>query len=117
MAESRRERNPAAVSLSGVSVSTTPPTAGTATIAVNEFISTPVSVATGKARVTVLNMGFVESGDEEEPITVNGINLQPGAPALVFEEVFDRVNNVLKKVPAITIVNAGGSRVRVTTEE
>lgn len=116
MPESRLERNPSSVSLSGVTVSTTAPTAGNIVAAVDERTD-GVVVPAGKLSVKVLNMGFVEDGDNEVAITVNGEPVQPGAPPLPFEATLDPVNNIFKLTPVITIVNDNGARIRIITEE
>lgn len=116
MPESRKERNAASVSLSGVSVSTTPPTAGNIVPGVDERTD-GTTVPAGKLDVKVLNMGFVEDGDNEETITVNGEPVQPGAPPAHFFAILDPVTNVFKRTPEITIVNANGSRIRIITQE
>lgn len=116
MPESRLERNAASVSLSGVSVSTTPPTAGNTVAAVDERTDGTV-IPAGKLRVRVLNMGFVEDGDQEADITVNGDIVQPGSESVPILAILDPVNNIFKYTPMVTIINNGGSRIRIITEE
>ena len=117
MAFSRRERNPGDVDLSGSSISTTPATAGNTVIDTDERTDTPPVIPAGKLKVQIYNLGFVLAGDEEEPITVNGDELQPNSPPMIFEAKYDHVSNVFKYTPAITIVNSNGARIRIITEE
>ncbi len=116
MPESRLERNSASVSLSGVTVSTAPPTVGAIIPGIDERTD-GVVVPAGKLKVRVLNMGFVEDGDQEEDITVNGEVVQPGSESVPFEATLDPVNNEFKRTPEITIVNDLGSRIRIITHE
>jgi len=116
MPECRKERNAASVSLSGVSVSTTPPTAGNIVSVVDERTD-GIVIPAGKLRVRVLNMGFVEDGDQEKDITVNGDIVQPGSESVPIEAILDPVNNVFKFTPIVTIINNEGSRIRIITEE
>lgn len=117
MPEARKERNPASVSLSGVSVSTTPPTSGNIVATTDERTDSPPVIAAGKLRVAIYNMGFVEDGDNEVTIDVNGGPLQPYAPPMEFKAQLDPVNNEFKYTPAITIDNSGGARIRIITQE
>ncbi len=117
MPESRRERSPSDVSLNGVTVNTATPTASNITPGYDERTDSPPAIAAGKLRVAIYNMGFVEDGDNEVTIDVNGEPLQPYAPPIIFEAQLDPVTNVFKYTPAITIDNSGGARIRIITQE
>ena len=116
MPECRKERNAASVSLSDVSVSTTPPTASSIVPGIDERTDGTV-VPAGKLSVRVLNMGFVEDGDQEADITVNGGIVQPGSESVPIVAILDPVTNLFKYTPPVTIVNNGGSRIRIITQE
>ncbi len=108
--------NAGSVSLGDVTVSTAAPTAGNIIPNVDERTD-GVVVPAGKLKVRVLNMGFVEDGDNEVAITVNGAPVQPGSESIPFEAKHDPVTEVFKYTPIITIVNDNGARIRIITEE
>jgi|GEM_PF-6487843 len=109
--------NAADISLGDVTVSTTAPTASNIIPGFDERTDSPPAIAAGKLRVAIYNMGFVEDGDNEVTIDVNGEPLQPYAPPMVFEAQLDPVNNIFKYTPAITVDNSGGARIRIITQE
>ncbi len=104
------------ISLGDVTVSTAAPAAGTIVPDVDERTN-GIVIPAGKLMVKVLNMGFVEDGDNEENITVNGDVIQPGSPAVEFVAQLDPVGDVFKFTPEVTIVNNNGSRIRIITQE
>ena len=103
-------------SVSVGSVTITPPTEVTGTAGFEE-ITTGTVVAAGKLRVEIRNMGFVQAGDANEDITVNGNVMSPGSAPLIFDAALQAADEEFKLLPAFTIVNALGSRVRITTFE
>lgn len=109
--------NTSTVNTGDLNVSTTPPTSGNIVPGYDERTDSPPDIAAGKLRVAIYNMGFVEDGDNEVTIDVNGEPLQPYAPPIVFEAQLDPVTNVFKYTPAITIDNSGGARIRIITQE
>lgn len=110
-----KERNPSDVDLGNVSVNIPPPNEVNASIAIQETTGA-FSVAAGKLKVEILNMGFVVDGDLEVAATVNGQSLEPGTPPLIFEAVEDPAAQEFKTTPAIS-GNGNGARLRITTTE
>lgn len=104
-------------SVSVGSVSITPPTTGTQDGVVSETTS-GATVTAGKLVVKITNMGFVQAGDTNSIIQVNGNDLSPNPQAPVtFSAELDPVANVFKFTEEITITNTLGSRVRIETIE
>ena len=113
MPESRLERNSASVSLSGVTVETTPPVEGALAISVQTTTSN-VNVAANARRVVIRNLGLVQDGDVETIATVNGGELEP-YDQIEFIAQLDGPNNELLLLPALAIVT-NGARIRVTEQ-
>lgn len=100
MPESRKERNPNAISLGNVSVGIDPYTAGTLETDADSVGAGTYPIAAGKIRVDVYNEG-------DEPITVNGDTVEAGQHwgAKAFN---DPVEQKTYYTPAISIVVPAG---------
>jgi len=107
------------VSITGASVNIgsvviTPPTPVEGTVETREVTANDLLPA-GLLKVEITNLGFVQAGDTNNIIQVDGNDVSPGTPAVVFEATLKPSSNEWITLPAITITNPLGSRVRVTT--
>lgn len=100
------------------SVNITPPIEVTGSAVVSEVtdINPPV-IAAGKLRVEITNLGFVQAGDGNGAITINGGTVSPGPNPVVFEAQLHAADEEFATTPNITIVNPTGARVRIETFE
>jgi hypothetical protein len=99
---------PASISTGEITVSLTPPSAGSTTISTGETTGV-FNIPAGCYWVRIRNAGFVQDGDQEEEATINGGSWSVGREEF-FQATLDEVAGVYKKLPAIAI-NGNGSRV------
>lgn len=111
--------SPAEIATGDISVSTTPATATPATMDF-DYTTSGFTIAAGKKRVRIYNLGGTVGGGAFANITVNGKTLYPDGIPLEFPLSGNEDNtaaNSFATSPALTVVNAGGAMVRWETED
>jgi hypothetical protein len=102
-----------------ITVDITPPTIATMDPVVFEQ-NTNASIAAGKRSVRIYNLGFVQSGDQENDIIVTlpsgTATISPKSDPFTIEAYVNQNSNIQYNTPAITITS-NGSRFQVVILE
>lgn len=110
--------NPSEVTVAAVT--TTPSATGTNATMDFDYVTTGFTIAAGKKKVKIYNLGGTVGRGAFANITVNGKTLYPDGIPLIFpiaDNDDQTAANTFATSPAITVVNAGGAMVRWETED